>query len=124
LIRQQWNTWADQYKNTRPVLQEELGTGGAGRQIQRQRAYQDLVNMLSDKSVIAQPKTRALLSKMVNEFEAYKTARDSITGNGDTQQNYKDLLRQSIKVKLLEIAGANPNAKSAYDVLFSRLIGD
>jgi hypothetical protein len=25
---------------------------------------------------------------------------------------------------LLEIAGANPNAKSAYDVLFSRLIGD
>jgi hypothetical protein len=124
LIRQQWNTWADQYKNTRPVLQEELGTGGAGRQIQRQRAYQDLVNMLSDKDVTAQPKTRALLSKMVNEFEAYKTARDSITGNGDTQQNYKDLLRQSIKVKLLEIAGANPNAKSAYDVLFSRLIGD
>ena len=80
--------------------------------------------MLSDKDVTAQPKTRALLSKMVSEFEAYKTARDSITGNGDTQQNYKDLLRQSIKVKLLEIAGANPNAKSAYDVLFSRLIGD
>ena len=124
LIRQQWTTWSDQYKNTRPILQEELGTGGAGRQIQRQRAYQDLVNMLSDKSVTAQPKTRALLSKMVNEFETYKTARDSITGNGDTQQNYKDLLRQSIKVKLLEIAGANPNAKSAYDVLFSRLIGD
>jgi hypothetical protein len=124
MIRQQWNTWADQYKNTRPVLQEELGTGGAGRQIQRQRAYQDLVNMLSDKDVTAQPKTRTLLSRMVNEFEAYKTARDSITGNGDTQQNYKDLLRQSVKIKLIEIAGANPNAKSAYDVLFSRLIGD
>jgi hypothetical protein len=34
------------------------------------------------------------------------------------------LLRQSIKLKLQEIAGKNPNAKSAYDVLFSRLIGD
>jgi hypothetical protein len=124
MIRQQWNTWAEQFKRTRPVLQEELGTGGAGRQIQRQRAYQDLVNMLNDKEVTAQPKTRALLSKMVNEFEAYKTARDNITGNGDIQQNYKDLLRQSIKAKLLEIAGKNPNAKSAYDVLFSRLIGD
>jgi hypothetical protein len=124
MVRQQWNTWADQFKSTRPVLQEELGTGGAGRQIQRQRAYQDLVNMLNDKEVTAQPKTRALLSKMVNEFETYKTARDNITGNGDTQQNYKDLLRQSIKAKLLEIAGKNPNAKSAYDVLFSRLIGD
>jgi hypothetical protein len=123
-IRLQWTTWADQFKSTRPVLQEELGTGGAGRQIQRQRAYQDLVNMLQDKSITTQPKTRALLTKMVNEFETYRSTRDSITGNGDTQQNYKDLLRQSIKVKLLEIAGKNPNAKSAYDVLFSRLIGD
>jgi hypothetical protein len=123
-IRLQWTTWADQFKSTRPVLQEELGTGGAGRQIQRQRAYQDLVNMLQDKSITTQPKTRGLLTKMVNEFEAYRNARDSITGNGDTQQNYKDLLRQSIKIKLQEIAGANPNAKSAYDVLFSRLIGD
>jgi hypothetical protein len=124
MIRQQWTTWADQFKSTRPVLQEELGTGGAGRQIQRQRAYQDLVNMLQDKTITTQPKTRGLLTKMVNEFEAYRTARDSITGNGDTQQNYKDLLRQSIKLKLQEIAGKNPNAKSAYDVLFSRLIGD
>ena len=124
MIRQQWTTWADQFKSTRPVLQEELGTGGAGRQIQRQRAYQDLVNMLQDKTITTQPKTRGLLTKMVNEFEAYRTARDSITGNGDTQQNYKDLLRQSIKIKLQEIAGKNPNAKSAYDVLFSRLIGD
>ena len=124
MIRQQWTTWADQFKNTRPVLQEELGSGGAGRQIQRQRAYQDLVDMLQDKSITTQPKTRALLTKMVNEFEAYRSSRDAITGNGDTQQNYKDLLRQSIKIKLQEIAGKNPNAKSAYDVLFSRLIGD
>lgn len=124
MIRQQWNTWAEQYKRTRPVLQDELGTGGAGRQIQRQRAYQDLVNMLNDPSVTTQPKTRSVLSKMVIEFNAYMATRDSITGNGDTEQNYKDLLRQSIKIKLQEIAGDNANAKSAYDVLFSRLIGD
>jgi hypothetical protein len=124
MIRQQWNTWADQFKSTRPVLQEELGTGGAGRQIQRQRAYQDLVNMLQDKTITTQPKTRSLLSKMVQEFDLYTKSRDSITGNGDTEQNFKDLLRQSIKIKLQEIAGTNPNAKSAYDVLFSRLIGD
>jgi len=124
MIRQQWNTWAEQYKRTRPVLQDELGSGGAGRQIQRQRAYQDLVSMLNDKSVTTQPKTRALLAKMVKEFETYTLTRDSITGNGDTQQNYKDLLRQSIKIRLQEIAGTNANAKSAYDVLFSRLIGD
>lgn len=124
LLRAQWTTWSEQFKGTRPVLQEELGTGGAGRQIQRQRAYQDLVNMLQDKSVTTQPKTRGLLTKMVNEFEVYRSTRDSITGNSDTDQNYKDLLRQSIKLKLQEIAGTNTNAKSAYDVLFSRLIGD
>ena len=124
MIRQQWNTWADQFKRTRPVLQEELGEGGAGRQIQRQRAYQDLVNMLQDKTITTQPKTRYLLSRMVKEFDLYTRSRDSITGNGDTEQNFKDLMRQSIKIKLQEIAGTNPNAKSAYDVLFSRLIGD
>jgi hypothetical protein len=124
MIRQQWNTWAGQFKSTRPVLQKELGEGGAGRQIQRQRAYQDLVNMLQDKTITTQPKTRSLLSKMVQEFDLYTRSRDAITGNGDTEQNFKDLLRQSIKVKLQEIAGTNPNAKSAYDVLFSRLIGD
>jgi hypothetical protein len=124
MIRQQWTIWSDQFKSTRPVLQEELGTGGAGRQIQRERAYQDLVNMLQDKTITTQPKTRSLLSRMVKEFDQYKKSRDAITGNGDTEQNFKDLLRQSIKVKLQEIAGSNTNAKSAYDVLFSGLIGD
>ena len=80
--------------------------------------------MLQDKTITTQPKTRSLLSRMVKEFDQYKKSRDAITGNGDTEQNFKDLLRQSIKVKLQEIAGDNANAKSAYDVLFSSLIGD
>jgi hypothetical protein len=39
-------------------------------------------------------------------------------------ENYRDLLKQNVKQELESIAETNPNAKDAYNVLFSRLIGD
>ena len=123
-VRAQWQTWSDQYKSTRPSLQAELGAGGAARQMERRRAYQDLKNMLADPSVKTQPVTRDALNKMSNEFDTYVSNRNAITGNGEFEQNYKDLLKQTIKVKLQEIAAKNANAKAAYDVVFSQLIGD
>jgi hypothetical protein len=123
-VRAQWQTWSDQYKSTRPSLQAELGAGGAARQMERQRAYQDLKNMLADPSVKTQPVTRDALNRMSNEFDSYVNNRNAVTGNGEFEQNYKDLLKQTIKVKLQEIAAKNANAKAAYDVVFSQLIGD
>ncbi len=124
MIRAQWQTWSNQYKSTRPSLQDELGAGGAARQIERQRAYQDLKNMLTDKTVTTQPKTREILSRMSKEFDTYVSNRAAITGNSELEQNYKDLMRQNIKIKLLEISASNASAKAAYDTVFSRLIGD
>jgi hypothetical protein len=122
-LRKQWQVWSDQYKNTKPLMQEELGAGGA-RQIQRIRAYEDLRRMLNDTSITTQPKTRAILRQMATEFDQYQMARDSITSNTETAQNYKDLLQMNIKARLQELAKQNTNAQMAYDVLFARLIGE
>lgn len=122
-LRKQWQLWSDQYKATKPLMQEELGAG-TGRQIQRYRAYEDLRRMLNDKNITTQPKTRAVLRQMASEFDQYQLTRDSITSNSETSQNYKDLLRMNIKARLQELAKKNTNAQMAYDVLFARLIGE
>lgn len=123
ILRAQWQTWSDQFKGVRPLVSEELGAGGS-RQIERIRAYEDLRRMLIDPNITAQPKTRAILTQMAQEFDAYQLARDSITSNSETAQNYRDLMKQNIKIKLKEIASQNSNALMAYDVLFARLIGE
>ena len=122
-LRKQWQVWSDQYKATKPLMQEELGAGGA-RQIQRIRAYEDLRRMLNDTSITTQPKTRAILRQMAAEFDQYQMALGSITSNTETAQNYKDLLQMNIKARLQELAKQNTNAQMAYDVLFARLIGE
>ena len=123
VVRQQWDSWSQQYKATRPLLQEELGSG-AGKQIQRQKAYADLARMLNDKTVKTQPKTRSVLKEMVTEFDSYVATRDSISGSSNNDNAYKDLIKQNTIVRLKELAATNPNAQAAYDSLFSSLIGE
>lgn len=122
-LRKRWQLWSDQYKGTKPLLQEELGAGG-GRQIQRLTAFKDLQNMLNDPEVKVQPKTRLILQQMTSEYNRYQSSRDAITSNTETAQNYRDLLKANIKSRLQELAKQNSNAQMAYDVLFARLIGE
>jgi hypothetical protein len=122
-LRRQWQVWSDQYKGIRPIMSDELAAGGS-RQIQRLRAYEDLRRMLADPDIKTQPNTRAVLTQMAQEFDAYQLARDSVSSNSETAQNYRDLMKQNIRVRLKEIASQNTNAMMAYDVLFARLIGE
>jgi hypothetical protein len=80
--------------------------------------------MLADPDIKTQPNTRAVLTQMAQEFDAYQLARDSVSSNSETAQNYRDLMKQNIRVRLKEIASQNTNAMMAYDVLFARLIGE
>jgi hypothetical protein len=123
MLRQQWQLWSDQYKGVRPLLTEELGAG-ANRQIERLNAYKDLKTMLTDPNISTQPKTRALLTQMSREYDAYINARDSIRGYSETEDNYRALLKGNIRTRLKELASQNANAQMAYDVLFARLIGE
>jgi len=122
-LRKRWQLWSDQYKGTKPLMQEELGAGGS-RQIQRYKAYKDLRDMLNDEDIKTQPKTRSVLRQMVAELDKYQMNKDTITSNSEVAQNYRDLMKANISARLKELAKQDPNAQMAYDVLFARLIGE
>jgi hypothetical protein len=61
---------------------------------------------------------------MSQEFNNYLRARDAIVSNTETAQNYRDLMKENIKVRLKNLASQNTNAQMAYDTLFARLIGE
>ena len=121
-LRDQWQIWSDQYKGARPFLQDQLGAGSQ-KAIDRQRALIDLRRMLDDKEITVQPELRSLLANMLNTYDSYTFQRDSITSNSAVQQDYKDMLKMNADAELKRLASKDVNAQSAYDILFSRLIG-
>jgi hypothetical protein len=126
-LKTMWDTWSTQFKGARPVLQAELGQG-AERQRARQIAYQDLQNMIEGPSSAlarkSDPAAFDSLKKMSEIYDNYIYSRDLVVGSSATASSYKDLLKQNASFALQEIASKNPNAEDAYNVLFSRLIGD
>ena len=122
-LKEQWSRWAESFKKARPNLQEELGKG-AERAIQRNIALRDLEGMLSDKSVKLDPKIRQPIQGMLDVYNQYINARDSVYGNSISAENYKDLLKQQAKAELERLSKTNRNAQDAYFALFSRLIRD
>jgi len=122
MVRDEWETWSTQFKGVRPMLQLELGKGGAGK-VEKLRAYKDLTLMLDDPAYTAiQPKTQKVLKAMVQEYEDYISVRDSSFGTFTNTQEYKDLLKANVIAKLKELASTNSSANSAYNVLFSSLV--
>lgn len=126
-LKEQWDTWARQFKGARPVLQDELAEGG-DRQRARQRSYEDLQNMLRGPQAAiarkADPQAFDAIKQMSDIYNNYQYNRDLVVGSSANALSYKDLLKQNVKTELEKIASQNPNAEDAYYVLFSRLIGD
>jgi len=126
-LREQWQTWAKQFKGARPALQAELG-GGSERQRMRQIAYQDLQNMVNGPETATARKADSVafdaLKKMSELYDNYIYTRDLVIGSSATAVAYKELLKRNIKAELENIASQNANAEDAYNVLFSTLIGD
>jgi len=126
-LKTMWDAWSTQFKGARPVLQAELGAG-AERQRARQTAYQDLQNMIDGPNAAlarkSDPAAFDSLKKMSEIYDNYVYSRDLVVGSSATALSYKDLLKQNVKFALQELASKNPNAEDAYNVLFSRLIGD
>ena len=121
MLRNQWQTWSDEFKGARPALQEELGAGSA-KAIQRTRALDDLRNMLNDSSVRTNPNLQKTLKNMLDTYDSYVSQRDLSTfaATGNTQ-DYKDMLRLNAQNTLEAIAGKDSNALAAYNSLFAPL---
>jgi hypothetical protein len=122
-LKTQWETWKKQFTSARPLLQEEFGSQ-SDKAIKRQRAFDDLQKMLADNTVKTEPAVRKVLSQMTEIYNDYVYSKDLIQGSSAAMENYKDLLKQNVKQELEAISETNSNARDAYNVLFSRLIGD
>jgi len=121
MLRDQWQSWSDEFKGARPALQEELSAGSA-KAVQRTRAIDDLRNMLNDKAVTAQPTLRKTLKDMLDTYDSYISQRDfstfSAAGNS---QEYKDMLKMNAQNTLQAMAEGDSNALAAYNSLFAPL---
>ena len=122
-LKTQWENWSKQFKKARPLLQEELGKG-AENAIKRTQALNDLTTMLSDPTIKLDPAVRTPIEGMLITYNSYINARDSVFGNTESAQNYKDILKQRAKQELLRLSKLNRNAEDAYFALFSKLIRD
>ena len=123
MLRQQWSEWSDQFFGARPLVKQQF-VRQTERKFEKMRALEDLTEMVNDPGVTTQPKTKAILKQMVDLYNDYDRKKNTFVGNSETQQNMRDLLRMQVKEQLEKIAGTNRNAQSAYDILFSSLIGD
>jgi hypothetical protein len=121
MLRDQWQTWSDEFKGARPALQDEL-SGYSEKAVQRTRAVDDLRNMLNDKTVTAQPALRKTLKTMLDTYDSYISQRDfsSFAGSGNSQ-DYKDMLKLNAQNTLQALAEGNSNAMAAYNSLFAPL---
>ncbi len=124
IIRNEWETWATQFKGARPMLQEELGSFSQ-KAVQRTYAIDDLALMLKEQPQIAKSGTGAALKQMLDAYNSYVSNRDLADQPGmGYSQDFKDSLKMSAKTQIQSIAGDDANAIAAYNSLFAPLFRD
>ena len=120
-ITNEWQTWANEFKGARPLLQMQFAKIGAN-QIERTQAIDDLRKMLNDSSVTTEKATRSVLRDMLNAYDNYVQQRDFSTFSvGGNSQNYKNNLQKMTIEQLKNLASGNANAQAAFNSLFAPL---
>jgi hypothetical protein len=119
-INNAWRVWSGDFKSARPLLQEEFANS-ASNNIKRQASYEDLKRLLNE-SGINNPATKALRS-MVNIYEEYLFTKDNVyNSRSERDIRSREFIRESTLEQLKDIARTNPNAKGAFEVLFSNFL--
>jgi hypothetical protein len=120
-IRQQFNTWKEQFFAGRPLVQQEL-SGGAEKAIRQNAALDDLKNMLDNSNFSGIRKdVQQNLREMVDLYSNYQIQRDSMEMMG-TSDELISAIKQSTMQRMKELGKQNENTQAAYDTLFSRLL--
>jgi hypothetical protein len=122
-LRAEWTDWAKNFKSFRPLVQEELAQGGR-KAIERQRALDDLQQMLNDKSARkAAPKTFDVIKQMNDLYVSYKENYEALSQFSGTSI-LQDSEKEGTIIKMRKLSQFNENTLSAYNVLYGRLLGD
>jgi hypothetical protein len=115
-----WKDWSKEYKDVRPLLQEEFANSAANN-IKRQASYDDLKRLLNESGI--NNKTTKSLKKMVNIYEEYLYTKDNVyNSRSERDIRSREFIRESTLEQLKDIARKDPNAKGAFEVLFSSFL--
>jgi hypothetical protein len=121
-LRQEWTDWSTTFKAGRPLVQEEISQGGE-RAIQRVAALTDLRNMLDDENAYkAAPGTVRALKQMLDVYDKFQETKKSLKTISSSSY-LTDMEETDTLSKLQQLSKTNENTLSAYNVLFSKLMG-
>ena len=91
--------------------------------IKRDAAFADLRNMIAEPNLTGPTINR--LRDMITEYDEYEAlVTTQYNSSSDRDIRIRKSYKESLRLRLQEIAAGDPNAISTYSVLFSRLIGE
>jgi hypothetical protein len=91
--------------------------------IKRDAAFTDLREMIKEPNLTGTTINR--LRDMVREYDDYNIlVTTQYNSSSDRDIRIRKSYKESLRLRLQEIAAGDPSAVSTYSVLFSRLIGD
>jgi hypothetical protein len=91
--------------------------------IKRDAAFSDLREMIKEPNLTGPTISR--LREMVREYDEYEILTTTqYNSSSDRDIRIRKSYKESLRLRLQEIAAGDPSAVSTYSVLFSRLIGE
>lgn len=122
IVNDNWQTWSKEFLAARPLLRMEFASA-AENTIKRDAAFADLRDMIAEPNLTGPTINR--LRDMVTEYDDYNIiVTTQYNSNSDRDIRIRKSYKESLRLRLQEIAAGDPNAISTYSVLFSRLIGE
>jgi hypothetical protein len=122
IINDNWQMWSKEFLAARPLLRMEFASA-AENTIKRDAAFADLREMITEPNLTGPTINR--LRDMVREYDEYEILTTTqYNSNSDRDIRIRKSYKESLRLRLQEIAAGDPSAVSTYSVLFSRLIGE
>jgi len=122
IARKEFQDWAKIFKAGRPLVTEELASGGK-KAVARIAAINDLRKMIYDKSITTRGPLQKQLKEMLDLYDSYQSDKD-IFSNVSGGTKLATIIKENTIVRMREISQANENTASAYNTLFASLLGD
>jgi hypothetical protein len=123
MLNDSWSQWSKSYMALRPTLAEEFAQGSLPN-LRRKQAVSDLRNMFTNEPNPPKGAVAGVLKNMLAVYDQYNAASAQITDRSQASLDRLAAMKEGTKIQLQKLGDSNPNTKSAYDVLFSALIGD
>ena len=122
IVNDNWQMWSKEFLAARPLLRMEFASA-AENTIKRDAAFVDLRDMVQEPNLTGPTINR--LREMIREYDDYEIITTTqYNSSSDRDIRVRKSYKESLRLRLQEIAAGDPSATSTYSVLFSRLIGD